>query len=163
METCVQVLHCGAFCDDFYGEDAAATPQSLCHLLLESGHMKSLNSFLLSSVGISFLNTCLFLSNVTTEPMHIYRVHCAFIFILWQFYFNMNKKWAAWIYSHFSLFDSALPLNIKYTEDTFYCHIWHLKVTAKGGFLPSFINFRYKITQCLLRDYFLKLAALVMD
>ena len=64
--------------------------------------------------------------------------------------------------THSSLFDSAL--NIKFTEDTFYCHIaWHLKVTAKEGFLPSFINFRYKITQCLLRDYFLKLAALVMD
>ena len=29
VETCVQVLHSAAFCDDFYGEDAAATPQSL--------------------------------------------------------------------------------------------------------------------------------------
>ena len=47
VETCVQVLHCGAFCDDFYGEDAA-----LCHLLLDSGHTESLNSFYLSSVAI---------------------------------------------------------------------------------------------------------------
>ena len=38
VETCVQVLQCRAFCDDFYGEDAVATPEprTICYWTVDT-------------------------------------------------------------------------------------------------------------------------------